>query len=63
MLSYGSNYGKREKLPSQHFEVYVTDMKNPAKLLKYEDVGINPDIFLDEDSNWIEQVIKIIREL
>lgn len=63
MLSYGSNYGKREKLPSQHFEVYVTDMKNPAKLLKYEDVGIKPDIFLDGDSNWIEQVIKIIREL
>ena len=63
MLSYGSNYGKREKLPSQHFEIYVTDMKNPARLLKYEDVGINPDISLNEDSNWIEQAIKIIRKL
>ncbi len=63
MLSYGSNYGKREKLPSQHFEIYVTDMKNPARLLNYEDIGINPDIFLNEDSNWIEQAIKIIRKL
>ncbi len=63
MLSYGSNYGKREKLPSQHFEIYVTDMKNPAKLLNYEDVGINPDISLDEHSNWIEQAIKIIGKL
>ncbi len=63
MLSYGSNYGKREKLPSQHFEIYVTDMKGPAKLLKYEDVGINPDIFLNEHANWIEQAITIIRRL
>ncbi|WP_353483615.1 S41 family peptidase [Haliscomenobacter sp.] len=63
MLSYGSNYGKREKLPSQHFEIYVTDMKGPARLLNYEDIGIDPDIFLDEHSNWIEQAIKIIRKL
>jgi Peptidase family S41 len=63
MLSYGSNYDKREKLPSQHFEIYVTDMKNPARLLNYEDIGINPDIFLDEQSNWIDQAIKIIRKL
>ena len=32
-------------------------------MLKYEDVGINPDISLNEDSNWIEQAIKIIRKL
>lgn len=63
MLSYGSNYGKREKLPSQHFEIYVTDMKGPARLLNYEDIGIDPDIFLDEHSNWIDQAIKIILKL
>lgn len=62
MLTYGSNYGKREKLPSQQFEVYLTDMPGSAKLLKYEDVGINPDISLDEHSNWIARVIELIRK-
>lgn len=62
MLTYGSNYGKKEKLPSQQFEVYLTDMPGSAKLLKYEDVGINPDISLDEGSNWIDQVIEVIRK-
>jgi hypothetical protein len=60
MLSYGSNYGKREKLPSGKFEVYVTDMKGKREYLKYEDHGIAPDVTLTDTSDWIGQVIEII---
>lgn len=62
MLSYGSNYGKRERLPSGMFEVYLTDMKGRSTLLKYEDHGISPDIPLNNQSDWIEQVVGIIRK-
>lgn len=62
MLAYGSNYGKRERLPSGRFEIYPTDMKGNAKLLQYEDYGINPDIILRDDRDWIEQTVEIIRK-
>ncbi|SDE34035.1 Peptidase family S41 [Niabella drilacis] len=62
MLTYGSNYGKRNKLPSGKFEIYPTDMKGDAKLLKYEDYGIKPKITLENDQNWIEQVTEIIEK-
>ena len=62
MLTYGSNYGKREKLPSQSFEVYITDMKGDKRLIPYENYGINPDITLLDTKNWIEQTIEIIRK-
>jgi hypothetical protein len=59
-LVYGSNYGKREKLPSQAFEVYITDMKGDKRLVKYENYGVTPDIILNDSNDWIEQVMKII---
>lgn len=62
MLTYGSNYGNREKLPGGSFEIYPTDMKGSAKLLQYEDYGIRPDNILHDDSNWIEQVVELIRK-
>lgn len=62
MLTYGSNYGNREKLPGGKFEIYPTDMKGSEKLLQYEDYGIRPDIILNDDSNWIEQVVELIRK-
>ncbi|RYX80122.1 hypothetical protein EON73_05720, partial [bacterium] len=62
MLTYGSNYGKREKLPSQFFEVYITDMKGDKKLIPYENYGINPDIILSDTKDWMEQTIEIIRK-
>ena len=62
MLSYGSNYGKRERLPSGIFEIYLTDMKGKASLLQYEDHGIRPDISLNDQSDWIEQVVGIIKK-
>jgi hypothetical protein len=61
MLSYGSNYGKRIKLPSGRFEIYPTDMKGGKERLRYEDYGINPDILLSNDLDWIEQTLKIIQ--
>jgi len=62
MLTYGSNYGKRERLPSGRFEIYPTDMNGNSRLLQYEDYGINPEIILRDDKDWIEQVIEIIRK-
>lgn len=62
MLVYGSNYGKREKLPSQAFEVHITDMNGKKRLVPYENYGINPDIILTDDKDWIDQTIEIIRK-
>ena len=59
MLAYGSNYGRRQRLPSGMFEIYTTDMNNGSALLQYEDYGINPDIILQQDKDWIEQVVEI----
>lgn len=61
-LTYGSNYGKREKLPSQSFEVYITDMGGDKRLIPYENYGVNPDIVLTGDKDWIQQTIEIIRK-
>jgi len=61
MLAYGSNYGKRERLPSGKFEIYPTDMNNGSSLLQYEDYGIKPDIILTDDSDWIKQVVEVLR--
>jgi hypothetical protein len=63
MLTYGSNYGRREILPSKRFAVYITDMKGKAEHLLYEDYGINPDISLDENADWIEQIVTHIKKV
>lgn len=60
MLAYGSNYGKKEKLPSGKFEVYLTDMNNGSSLLQYEDYGITPNTILRTDKDWVDQVLAII---
>jgi hypothetical protein len=62
MLTYGSNYGKREKLPSKSFEVYITDMKGDKRLIPYENYGINPEIVLTDRKDWIEQTVEIIHK-
>ena len=62
MLVYGSNYGKREKLSSQSFQVYITDMNGDKRLVPYENYGINPDITLLDNKDWIDQVVEIIRK-
>ena len=62
MLPYGQNYDRREKLPSQQFQVYPTDMNGNARLLQYEDYGIVPDIFLHANTSWIEQVTGLVKK-
>ena len=62
MLAYGSNYDKREKLPSLSFEIYITDLKTDDRLLPFENYGINPDVILLGTSDWINQTIAIIKK-
>ena len=63
MLTYGSNYGRREILPSKRFSIYITDMKGKDEHLLYEDSGINPDINLDENADWVEQIVNLMQKL
>lgn len=62
MLAYGNNYDQREKLASGRFEIYPTGVKGRGNLLQYEDYGIKPGIILQNDSNWIDQIVEIIRK-
>lgn len=55
-IAYGSNYGKTKKLLSGNAQVYITDMRSKGNLLSYERVGVQPDIMLKSDVDWIEQV-------
>lgn len=59
MLSYGSNYGKRITLPTGKYTIYPTDMKGRKLFLKYENYGIQPEIILKPDSDWLEQIIRM----
>jgi hypothetical protein len=60
-LTYGSNYGQRYDLPSKRYEFAVTDMKGTDKQLAFEDVGIEPDVYLKTEQDFIVQVLEIIR--
>lgn len=59
MLTYGNNYGNSVSLGS--YKLYITDMKGSPRDLAYEDQGIKPDIKLQADSDWIQQVVDIIK--
>lgn len=61
-LMYGSNYGKTEKLPSNAFQIYITDMNGEKRFIPYEVFGISPDIILSDNKDWIEQSVEIIRK-
>ena len=58
MVTYGSNYGKQIPLKSKGLFVYPTDMRGFKKDLHYETVGMQPDVYLSKDIDWIEQVLK-----
>lgn len=60
-LAYSSNYGRTEKLPSQQFQVYPTDMGGNKKLIPYEVFGVKPDRELSLEREWIEQVRELRR--
>lgn len=56
VIAYGRNFGDVRLLPSGKFQVYNTDMKDPANYLEYEEVGVVPDELLNNKSDWINQV-------
>lgn len=58
-IAYGRNYGHAYTSPSGLFTVSPTDMKF-NHFLKYEEVGVTPDILLDNESDWVEQTLNII---
>jgi len=62
MITYGSNYGNTATLPSGKYKFYPTDMSDSGNYLPYEEMGIAPDFFLDQKSDWIEQVYALIRQ-
>ena len=62
-ITYGSNYGKTISLPSGRFLFYPTDMGGAKQDLKYESVGVEPDVKLDPRiGDWIIQVKNYIKE-
>ncbi|WP_126973301.1 S41 family peptidase [Gynurincola endophyticus] len=61
MITYGSNYGKSNTLPSGEIIFNPTDMYGQFKLLNYENTGIEPQIILTTNQNWIQQVLDLIK--
>jgi len=59
-LTYGMNYGTTYESPSGLFKIVPTDMKF-NKWLKYEEVGVQPEVTLDPSKNWLDQTIEIIK--
>ncbi|HEY8398203.1 MAG TPA: hypothetical protein VIK80_09695 [Flavihumibacter sp.] len=57
MIAYGSNYGKTIRLAGDEMAFYPTDMVN-RKMLPYEDKGIQPNIQLRTDEDWITQILR-----
>ena len=60
MLAYGSNFGRRVKLPSGQFEIYVTDLKGARRFLRFENAGVQPHVFLNNSADWLVNVLSII---
>jgi hypothetical protein len=58
-ISYGSNYGRRFYSPSNLFSFYPTDMRQ-KQFIEYEEVGVQPDVALQEGSDWVEQTLAYI---
>jgi hypothetical protein len=58
-ISYGSNYGSTYHSPSGLFSFYPTDMRQ-KRFIAYEEVGVEPDVTLEVDSDWVQQTVDII---
>lgn len=61
VISYGMNYGYSYNTPSGYFEITPTDM-DFHEYFEFESKGILPEIHLDFDKDWIEQVLEIIKK-
>ena len=60
MLTYG--YGNRSfssKTNCFNFQVSLSTKRENKRLSKYENIGIEPDIKLDNKSDWIDKIVKI----
>ncbi|TDQ10032.1 S41 family peptidase [Pedobacter metabolipauper] len=55
-VTYGNNYGRSEILPSGKYTLYPSDMKDSGNYLPYEEIGIQPDVQLDYQKDWLKQV-------
>jgi len=60
MIAYGSNYGNTDGLACGNYRFYPTDM-DCSEFLPYESVGIQPDIFLTNEADWVSQTMVIIK--
>ena len=60
-LSYGNNNGTIKVLPGSRFRLYITDMRDMANFVRFEDIGFAPDVLLDPAKDWVQQVIQIIK--
>ena len=61
IATYGHNYSDDQAVPSGNFRIYFSDMKdNWRRYLPYELIGVNPNLDLLSDRDWIVQTIDII---
>ena len=60
-VSYGRNKSNSHTFPSGHFRIHITDSRHP-QYLEFEEVGIVPDVRLESDRDWIEQVLEYIKK-
>ncbi|NVJ48205.1 MAG: hypothetical protein HWE07_13800 [Cytophagia bacterium] len=58
-ISYGSNYGRTYHSPSGLFSFYPTDMRQ-KQFIDYEEIGVEPDVKLSQEKDWIEQTLEFI---
>jgi hypothetical protein len=59
IIAYGLNYGTGYDTPTGNFAFYPTDM-NFHKFIKYEMIGVQPEVLLDFSKDWIQQTQEII---
>lgn len=61
-LTYGSNTDRRMPMPSGRYSLYITDMRDNNHYLPYEEKGVEPDIELDQEKQWLQQVLELIEK-
>jgi len=62
MIAYGNNNGVSDTLPGKRVRLYITDMPDYGNYVRYEDIGITPDVFLKPEEDWVGQVVAIIKK-
>lgn len=61
-ITYGVNYGGMAKLPSGQYGAVMTDMRDNGQYLPYENYGVAPDTMLNNQSDWVRQVVQVIAQ-